>query len=155
MTQTISKEYSLREIQEKILNNQDSKSVQSSGTANTIQLTAEQKDDQVNLPVGWTAWHAVTISIAVLFYGVFMLWISYRIAKASGKFDVPTGYARVMGLVLVISGSLFLVAAGYSDRQITPVVGLLGTVAGYVLGRSSQDNVAARTTAQTPTNPVL
>ena len=33
--------------------------------------------------------------------------------------------------------AIFLVVAGYSDQQIAPVIGLLGTIAGYLLGKES------------------
>jgi len=38
--------------------------------------------------------------------------------------------------VLIITGALFLVVAGYTDKQMAPVMGLLGTLAGYLLGKS-------------------
>jgi len=42
---------------------------------------------------------------------------------------------RTFGILVVIFAAVFLVVAGYSDTQITPVIGLLGTIAGYLLGR--------------------
>ncbi|MEE4279411.1 MAG: hypothetical protein V2I82_13165 [Halieaceae bacterium] len=47
---------------------------------------------------------------------------------------------RILALVLIVSGTLFLVAVGYSAEQIAPALGLLGTVAGYMLGRADRDD---------------
>ena len=45
---------------------------------------------------------------------------------------------RYYTVTLIIIASLVLVAAGLSDRQIASVVGLFGTVAGYILGRAER-----------------
>jgi hypothetical protein len=37
-----------------------------------------------------------------------------------------------------------LVIAGYSKDQITPVIGLLGVVAGYLLGANEQQSGSAK-----------
>lgn len=42
---------------------------------------------------------------------------------------------RTFGVVLIIMGTLFFVAAGFSAEQIAPAIGLFGTIAGYLLGR--------------------
>ncbi len=44
---------------------------------------------------------------------------------------------KVFGTVLVVVASVFLVVAGYSEKQIAPVIGLLGTIVGYILGKNS------------------
>ena len=41
---------------------------------------------------------------------------------------------KVLGLTLIIGVSTLLVIAGYSTGQIGPVMGLLGVIAGYLLG---------------------
>jgi hypothetical protein len=45
---------------------------------------------------------------------------------------------RSFGVVLIIMGTLFVIAAGYSSVQIAPALGLFGTIAGYLLGRSEK-----------------
>lgn len=42
---------------------------------------------------------------------------------------------RTFGVVLIIMGTLFFIAAGFSSAQIAPALGLFGTIAGYLLGR--------------------
>jgi hypothetical protein len=43
---------------------------------------------------------------------------------------------RITALLMIVTGTLLLVVTGYSAEQIAPALGLLGTVAGYLLGRS-------------------
>jgi hypothetical protein len=43
---------------------------------------------------------------------------------------------RVFGLILIIGGTLFLMSAGFEARQVTGAIGLLGAIAGYILGKS-------------------
>lgn len=43
---------------------------------------------------------------------------------------------RLLAITLIIGSSLFLVTAGYNNDQIAPIIGLLGTVAGYLLGNT-------------------
>jgi hypothetical protein len=45
---------------------------------------------------------------------------------------------RLFTVPMVIVAAVFLVVTGFSNEQITPVIGLLGTLAGYVLGVQSQ-----------------
>ncbi len=39
-------------------------------------------------------------------------------------------------LVMIVFSSLFLIVAGYSEKQTAPVFGLLGTILGYMFGRA-------------------
>lgn len=43
---------------------------------------------------------------------------------------------RVFAVTLILVGTLFFIAAGYDSNQVAPAMGLFGTVAGYLLGRS-------------------
>lgn len=45
---------------------------------------------------------------------------------------------KYLSVTLIIVGSLFLVTAGYGNEQIAPIIGLLGTIAGYLMGRQQQ-----------------
>lgn len=50
----------------------------------------------------------------------------------------PEDVSRALIVITVITGSLVLITAGYSNEQIAPAFGLFGTVIGYMLGRMSQ-----------------
>lgn len=74
------------------------------------------------------------LSLGVLGFGILMAGLeTVIIAKAQRGWDGAA--VRVMGLTLVIVAGLFLITAGYSQDQIAPMIGLLGTVAGYLLGK--------------------
>ncbi len=49
----------------------------------------------------------------------------------------PESLLRSFGTVIIIIAAVFLIVAGYSEKQIAPVIGLLGTIAGYLLGKST------------------
>jgi hypothetical protein len=47
----------------------------------------------------------------------------------------PEDVTRPIIIVTVVTGTLILVTAGYSNEQIAPAFGLFGTIVGYILGR--------------------
>jgi C4-dicarboxylate transporter len=93
------------------------------------EATIKNKDS-----VWWSTTDAMTMSASVLLFGVAVIFtIAYLIQKGC-KVDL---LLKVFGTLLIIIMSIFLVVAGYSDQQIAPVMGLLGTIAGYLLGKES------------------
>lgn len=64
-----------------------------------------------------------------------MIWFLGQRTKHGSVEDMTDAMKYPVVLVIIVS-SLFLVTGGYGNAQITPIIGLLGTVAGYVLGRS-------------------
>lgn len=72
--------------------------------------------------------------IAILIFGFLMALLSsfmFRINGLDAKYVV-----EIISLVLIVSGVLLLVSLGYTSEQIAPSIGLLGTIAGYMLGKS-------------------
>lgn len=45
---------------------------------------------------------------------------------------------RVFGVITILGFSALLLVIGYSNEQLTPIVGLFGAIAGYLLGKDSQ-----------------
>ena len=45
---------------------------------------------------------------------------------------------RVFAVTLVIFGTLFFVTVGFGAQQIAPAIGLFGTIAGYLLGKTAK-----------------
>ncbi|MBD5803568.1 hypothetical protein AZOA_30090 [Azoarcus sp. Aa7] len=86
-------------------------------------------------PEWWSNQNAMTMSAVVLIFGIVVLVLCAGLMRSSR----PSSEAilRVFGTVLIITGALFLVVAGYTDQQVAPVMGLLGTLAGYLLGKGS------------------
>jgi hypothetical protein len=52
----------------------------------------------------------------------------------------PEDITRPIIIVTIITGTLILVTAGYSNEQIAPAFGLFGTIVGYILGRLAQQS---------------
>jgi hypothetical protein len=63
----------------------------------------------------------------------------------------PEDVSRALIVITVITGSLVLITAGYSNEQIAPAFGLFGTVIGYMLGRMSNvPGAAGRNSPEPP-----
>ncbi|MCK1381171.1 hypothetical protein IVB33_30230 [Bradyrhizobium sp. 24] len=74
-------------------------------------------------------WLTTLIMLFGLVVIAMLLWFGRR-----GN-NRPEEMARHVIVVFVVSAALILVTAGYSNDQIAPAFGLLGTIVGYVLGR--------------------
>jgi hypothetical protein len=79
----------------------------------------------------------ITLSVAVLVFTILLVGVIAAIAlKQSQGWSPPT--TKLFIIVVVVGGSLFLLTAGYSQEQMTPIIGLLGTIVGYALGRKEE-----------------
>jgi hypothetical protein len=86
-------------------------------------------------PEWWSVADAMTISVAVLIFGLLVIGLAGYLIHTGKQ---PDAVLKVFGTILIVMTAVFLVVAGYSNTQITPVMGLLGTVAGYVLGKETR-----------------
>lgn len=77
--------------------------------------------------------YEILLSLSVLIFGLIVMGIELYLMKVN-KFDQNQTIKFVL-VTLIITSALFLIAAGFSNNQIAPAMGLLGTVAGYLLGR--------------------
>lgn len=83
----------------------------------------------------------VYLSVGVLVFGILLIGLQVLVMLKMAK-GWETHSTRMVGLTLVIVAGLFLITAGYSQDQIAPMVGLLGTIAGYLLGKTSPKDEA-------------
>jgi hypothetical protein len=80
------------------------------------------------------------LSLEVLTFGLVVVAVEYAMLR---RRPIRADEAlRVYGVTLILIGTLFAVTAGYSAQEISPALGLFGTVAGYLLGRRTSDNTA-------------
>ncbi|MFA0812350.1 hypothetical protein [Microbulbifer epialgicus] len=89
--------------------------------------------------------HALSFysSISILAFGViFVLIMACLINKGKNPGDV----LRACGTILIVISAIYLIVAGYSEDQIAPVIGLLGTIAGYILGKSTPCDIDLKKT---------
>jgi len=47
--------------------------------------------------------------------------------------------SRMVGITLVVVAAMFLATSSIGQDKIAPAIGLLGTVAGYLLGKNDKD----------------
>jgi hypothetical protein len=74
----------------------------------------------------------LVITALALVLGTFLMW-----KKPSNGQEV----LRLYGVVIIVGLSALLLVTGFSNSQLTPIVGLFGAIAGYLLGKdSSKDN---------------
>lgn len=68
---------------------------------------------------------------------ILVAFMTYLIKTGSGQESV----LKVFGTILIIVAAVFLIVAGYSEKQIAPVIGLLGTIVGYILGKEQPPTI--------------
>lgn len=83
----------------------------------------------------WSNQSAMTISAVVLVFGFLVLCLATYLINSGRRSE---SVLRLFGTVLIVISAVFLVVAGYSDTQIAPVMGLLGTIVGYLLGKDTR-----------------
>jgi hypothetical protein len=95
--------------------------------------TAFHESQGVHAGEAWTE-KMLYLSGGVLAFGlVVLLLMSYLLVKSDRD---PISILRTFCVPLIIVAALVLVITGYTQDQISPVIGLLGTLAGYLLGKS-------------------
>ncbi|MGB5819279.1 MAG: hypothetical protein WBG90_07315 [Saonia sp.] len=83
------------------------------------------------------------LSISVLAFGLVVILLEIFLIK-NRKINAEDTIKFII-ITLIITATLFLITAGYSNDQIAPAVGLLGTIAGYLLGRINKANSSHET----------
>ena len=113
--------------------------IESQLQATRLQIQSLETSQPSAPPTGAEAWwsvtNAMTISVVVLVFGLLVLLLATYLIKAGKSSEAVL---RIFGTVLIVLVSVFLVVAGYTSNQIAPVMGLLGTIAGYLLGKETK-----------------
>jgi hypothetical protein len=78
----------------------------------------------------------VLLSITLLAFGLAV--IVAALWRVDRNRLTENGALRLVGATVVVVMAVFLCTAGFTLEQITPAIGLLGTMGGYVLGRSER-----------------
>jgi hypothetical protein len=84
-------------------------------------------------------WHEpieIAFSLSVLAFGFGLIVLFTRTLMRPG-YRWRAVYLRLIVLTIVVTAGLFVITAGYSQDQIAPMMGLLGTLVGYLLGRDT------------------
>jgi Flp pilus assembly protein TadB len=83
----------------------------------------------------WSPELVCKLSLGIGMFAIILLACVTILLRREAEHVSPEQLLRTFGILVIIFAAIFLVIAGYSDTQITPVIGLLGTIAGYLLGR--------------------
>jgi hypothetical protein len=95
----------------------------------------------------WSQGLILSLTGMLLLFGLSVLGIMATVAIKKGN-SVP--FLRLFSVPLIVVAAVFLVIAGFNDAQIAPVVGLLGTIAGYLLGSEKAATQAASAAPAVP-----
>jgi hypothetical protein len=74
------------------------------------------------------------LALTVIAFGVIVIILSALVLRSRDA--APELILRSFTITMIVSGTLFLICAGYTNDQIAPAVGLFGTIAGYLLGKA-------------------
>lgn len=80
-------------------------------------------------------WVEITFSCAILIFG-FSLIVVLSFLAVKSKLSENSVF-KLIGITIVVTAGLFVIPAGYSQNQMSPLMGLLGAIAGYLLGKES------------------
>ncbi len=97
---------------------------------------APETGGAVGLAQPWSPMLVQYLSGSILVFTLLVLALSTALLwrKDASAQDI----LRLFGIVSIIGMSTLLLVAGYSNDQLTPIVGLFGAIAGYLLGREGK-----------------
>jgi hypothetical protein len=77
------------------------------------------------------------LTLGLIIFGLIVLGLEYALVRnrVGDKIEDLTKFFIV---TLIIIGTLVLIGAGLKSADVAPVIGLFGTIAGYVLGRNER-----------------
>jgi hypothetical protein len=92
---------------------------------------------QLRPELGGRSSEELMLSLGVLVFGLIVIGAEVAVMLKRKVGWGPAG-TQIVGLTIVAVAGMFLITAGYTSDQIAPMIGLLGTIAGYLLGKSTQ-----------------
>ena len=98
----------------------------------------------------WSLALMPTLVVAILVFSLLIALFMFRLLRSEYRYPVDQ-ILRLFGTLFILTSVLVLVVAGYTKDQMAPAMGLLGTIAGYLLGKS--DTVRPQETKAKPLKP--
>lgn len=89
--------------------------------------------------VSFTSTKEFTLSITVMVFGLLVLALLGLFQRSLGSGEL---LFKAIAMVITLTLAVVALFSGYTDTQITPVIGLLGTAIGYALGRNEREKAA-------------
>ncbi|MGA4607303.1 hypothetical protein [Pseudoalteromonas maricaloris] len=106
----------------------------STSTATSAPTYALEETDNASSVMWWSTSNAMTMSTCVLVFSILTIVVYIKFFSTDNDKEKLSDNFIV---ILVILLSVFIVVAGYDKDQITPLIGLFGTIVGYILGKRS------------------
>jgi len=102
-----------------------------------LAATIKRLTDLYNKHQGWDKQSLYILSGSILVFGtVALVLIAFLINKKHNQ----TTILRNIVVPTIVILSVLLIVAGYGQEQISPVIGLFGTIVGYLLGKTDSKN---------------
>ncbi len=76
------------------------------------------------------------LSLIILGFGFLVLVGEYLLLRRISC--TPEQLLRIFGITLIVIGAMLMVPAGFNAQAIAPAMGLLGTIAGYLLSQRAK-----------------
>jgi hypothetical protein len=73
----------------------------------------------------------------ILVFGLIIVGVEYLLLR-NRQHDKVEEFSKFFVITVIIIGTLVLIGSGLDNNQIAPAVGLFGTIAGYLLGRTDR-----------------
>ncbi|MEI8282923.1 MAG: hypothetical protein WCG75_10995 [Armatimonadota bacterium] len=112
---------------------------QESNNAATNSPETIKTPQNVDLPIWPMTANEFWLTIAILIFGLIVLLIIQKSIPKDHGIDI----SRIYGAPIIIIAILVLISSGFSKDTTAPGLGLFGTIAGYILGRSSTEKKAS------------
>jgi hypothetical protein len=99
---------------------------------------AQATVDRATLGVGEQPWSPeLVLNLSLMIVGVVVLALALGTYLLSKRATSSQDVLRLFGVVIIVGLSALLLVVGFSNDQLTPIVGLFGAIAGYLLGKDS------------------
>lgn len=101
-------------------------------------ISSQNYSSQISMSQPWSPELVTELSSGVLIFTSLALVLSSILlwrSKANGL-----QVLRIFGVLCIVGLSAFLLIVAYDQDQLTPIVGLFGAIAGYLLGKESHSN---------------
>lgn len=79
----------------------------------------------------------IQLTIIIFIFGLIATGVFYFLVKTK---QATPYLMRIYVVIILIFGSLLVVSSGYAINQTAPIIGLFGTITGYLLGRSENSD---------------
>lgn len=93
-------------------------------------------------------WESTLTMIAAGMAVIFLALYCILLLTSKGRMDEAG--TRNFIVIAVIGSAVFVLTAGYDEKQVAPLYGLLGTLVGYLFGRSQLESKSEQSPAQPP-----